>query len=221
MADTETPLQSMSPPSFLRRLYDRVFPKVPDFFLLLSEQCFQVAHTAGLLIEFMETGDPSVGKQIRQDEHEADRIKVRNLHTLNEAFSTPIDREDIYRAIIDLDEVVNYCKTTVSEMDVLGLVPDKFSLEMALHIKEGVDSLVSGYARLATAPEAAAIDADTARKAERKVEKAYRRAIAALFQGDDYITMFKRREIYRHLSNAADRMSNAANTLHDIVVKIC
>ena len=59
-----------------------------------------------------------------------------------------------------------------------------------------------------------------ARKAERKAEKSYRRAIAALFQGDDYITMFKRREIYRHLSNAADRMANCANTLHDIVVKI-
>jgi len=63
-------------------------------------------------------------------------------------------------------------------------------------------------------------DADMARKAERKAEKSYRRAIAALFQGDDYITMFKRREIYRHLSNAADRMANCANTLHDIVVKI-
>ena len=52
------------------------------------------------------------------------------------------------------------------------------------------------------------------------MEKAYRRAIADLFQGDDYINMFKRREIYRHLSNAADRMADAANTLHDIVVKM-
>ena len=59
------------------------------------------------------------------------------------------------------------------------------------------------------------------RTAERRVEKAYRRAIADLFQGDDYINMFKRREIYRHLSNAADRMANCANTLHDIVVKMC
>jgi len=42
-----------------------------------------------------------------------------------------------------------------------------------------------------------------------------------LFQGDDYIHMFKRREIYHHLSNAADRMANCANTLHDIVVKMC
>jgi uncharacterized protein Yka (UPF0111/DUF47 family) len=208
-------------PSIFRRLFERVFPKMPDFFALLSEQCVHVSHSAGLLVEFMETGDAQVGQLIRQDEHEADIIKVRNLHTLNEAFSTPIDREDIYRAIVDLDEVVNYCKTTVSEMDVLGVVPDKHCLEMAMHIKIGVDALASGYARLASQPAAAAQDADAARKAERKVEKGYRRALADLFQGDDYINMFKRREIYRHLSNAADRMANCANTLHDIVVKMC
>lgn len=206
---------------FLRRLLARIFPKMPDFFSLLSEQCQHVAHTASLLVDFMESGDPAVGKQIRQDEHEADRIKVRNLHTLNEAFSTPIDREDLYRSIIELDEVVNYCKTTVSEMDVLALAPDKHCLEMAMHIKLGVDALVIGYAKLAKTPAQAAEDADTARKAERKVEKAYRRAIAELFQGEDYIHMFKRREIYRHLSNAADRMANCANALHDIVVKMC
>ena len=112
-------------------------------------------------------------------------------------------------------------KTTVNEMDVLGVVPDKHCLEMAMHIKIGVDALAAGYSRLGSRPEEAAADADAARKAERKVEKAYRRAIADLFQGEDYINMFKRREIYRHLSNAADRLANCANTLHDIVVKMC
>jgi len=208
-------------PSIFRRLFNRVFPQMPDFFGMLASQCRQVSHTTGLLVEFMETGDASVGKQIRKDEHEADRVKVHNLHTLNEAFSTPIDREDLYRAIIDLDEVVNYCKTTVSEMEVLGLAPDKHCLEMAMHIKLGTDALAVGFARLATTPKEAATDADTARKCERRVEKAYRRAIADLFQGDDYIQMFKRREIYRHMANAADRMANCANTLHDIVVKMC
>ncbi len=105
-------------PSIFRRLIDNIFPKAPDFFALLTEQCSHVTHTTGLLVEFMESNNPATGQQIRQDEQEADRIKVHNLHTLNEAFSTPIDREDIYRAIIDLDEIVNYCKSTVSEMDV-------------------------------------------------------------------------------------------------------
>ncbi len=164
-------MSSDTKPPLFRRIFERVFPKMPDFFSLLGEQCRQVAHTAGLLVEFMETGDTIVGQQIRQDEHEADRVKVHNLHTLNEAFSTPIDREDIYRAIIDLDEIVNYCKTTVNEMEVLGLAPDKHCLEMAMHIKLGADALAQGYALLAKQPRAAAEQADAARKAERRVEK--------------------------------------------------
>ena len=34
------------------------------------------------------------------------------------------------------------------------------------------------------------------------------------------IEIFKRREVYRHLSNAADRVAEAGETLHDIVVKL-
>jgi len=32
--------------------------------------------------------------------------------------------------------------------------------------------------------------------------------------------ILKRREVYRHLSNGADRLARAGQTLHDIVVKI-
>lgn len=211
----------MKSPGIFQRLLDRIFPKMPDFFGLLSEQAAQVANTTRLLVEFMESGEEAIGQQIRQDEHEADLLKIRNLHLLNEAFATPIDREDIYRAIMDLDEIINYCKSTVSEMNVLELKPDKHSLEMAMHIKLGVDSLVAGFQKLGTSPQTASHDADAARKAERRIEKIYRRALANLFQGDNYIHMFKQREIYRHLSNAADRMAHCANTLHDIVVKMC
>jgi len=213
----------MSEPSrsLFSALFDRVFPKTPDFFKLLTEQCLQVSLSVDDLVEFMETGDEALGKKIKQDEHEADLIKIRNIHILNEAFSTPIDREDIYRAIADLDRIVTYCKTTVSEMGVLGVTPDRFIVEKSRLLKEGVDALVAGFGRLGSAPLAAADDADTARKAQRRVEKLYRIALAELFKGDDYINMFKRREIYRHLSNAAHNMAHCANTLHDIVVKMC
>ncbi|MEZ5095468.1 MAG: hypothetical protein R2731_04785 [Nocardioides sp.] len=32
--------------------------------------------------------------------------------------------------------------------------------------------------------------------------------------------VFKRREVYRHLSNASDRVARAGEVLHDIVVKM-
>ena len=207
--------------SFFMRSIERIFPKSPDFFAMLAEQSMQAAHTAGMLVEFMVTDDPEMNVEIKKDEHVADVIKVRNIHALNEAFSTPIDREDIYRAIMDLDEIVIYCKTTVKEMSMLGVAPDAYTLEMAKLLKEGADAVAAGFAKLAVNPQLAASDADTARRAERRVEKLYRKALADLFQGEEYINMFKRREIYRHLSNAADRMAHSANTLHDIVVKMC
>ncbi|MBK7955176.1 MAG: DUF47 family protein [Candidatus Accumulibacter sp.] len=203
-----------------RRLYERVFPTVADFFGMLAQQSTNAAETTRLLVEFMETGDVSVSQRVRDDEHEADRIKAANLSVLSDAFSTPVDREDLFRAITTLDDIVNYCKSTVVEMDMLGLQPDKHSLEIALHIREGAEALAKGFGRLATDPAGAGLDANAARKAERTVEKSYRRAITALFQGDDYLNMFKRRETYRHLSNAADRVADAARALDNIVVKL-
>ncbi len=206
--------------TLLAIILDRVFPKMPDFFHMLTEQNVLVARTVDLLVEYMEHDGPAVADALKLDVHEADVIKVRNLHELNEAFSTPIDREDIYRAIMALDDIVMYCKTTVHEMDVLDVKPDAFTRDIAQHIKDGVNALAQGYALLATKPAEAAQYADAARKAERRAEKQYRIALSTLFEGDDYVNMFKRREIYRHLTNAAQHMAQCANTLHDIVVKI-
>ena len=62
-----------------------------------------------------------------------------------------------------------------------------------------------------------------AKALENRVESVYREAIAALFAGprdvDHVVEMLKLREIYRHLSNAADRGDEAANIIGDIVVK--
>lgn len=212
-----TPGQSQS---LLARLFERFFPKMPDFFVMLHEQSTQVERTVALLVRYMETGDPTYGDQIKEDEHVADRVKIHNIHALNESFSTPMDREDIYRAITHLDEIINFCKDGVLEMDALGLKPDKYTLEMARLLHEGTVCLRDGYGRLGKNPADASKDADLARRAERKAEKLYRVALAELFQGEDYIHMLKRREIYRHLTNAAERMAHCANTLHDIVVKM-
>jgi uncharacterized protein Yka (UPF0111/DUF47 family) len=211
---------SKQPPSLLHRLIGRIFPSMPNFFGLLEEQCTHASHTVGLLVEFMDTGDEAVSLQIRHEEHEADLAKARNLQILNESFATPVDREDIYRAIMALDEVVNYCKTTMYEMHDFAVPPDRYLLEMATLLKEGVDALAHGFGKLPKALDDAATAAKASRKAERNIEKAYRRALAELFEGNDYNMMLKRREIYRHMSNAGDRLAGCAGVLNDIIVKI-
>jgi uncharacterized protein Yka (UPF0111/DUF47 family) len=51
------------------------------------------------------------------------------------------------------------------------------------------------------------------------MEDLYRAALARLFAGDDVREMLKVREIYRHLSNSADRADAIGKLIGKIVVK--
>jgi uncharacterized protein Yka (UPF0111/DUF47 family) len=226
-------------PSLIARLIDRVFPAMPDFYGLINAQCGLVCEAMNLFVEFMETGDAEKGKQLRLMEKEGDAMKANQMAILNRSFATPMDREDIYRAIVTIDEVLNYAKTTVREMEALSVTPDHHMKAMTRVIRDGCLSLESGYRKLSTAPLEAEAFADAAHKAERKTEKMYRAALAELFRTDRQLEalrqgaddagaaallhvmeVFKRREIYRHLSNAADRLEHAAGVLEDIAVQI-
>ena len=225
--------------SVLIRLKDRVFPRVPDFYSLLNDQCDNAVEAMEVFVQYMESGDEALASKVRALEKRGDELKERNTDLLNKSFSTPMDREDIYRAITTIDHIVNYAKTTTREIDVLKITPDKYMLELARLLREGTYALCQGYRKLTEQPSRADKDADAARKAERSSEKVYRKALGELFNEERYleelgkhaqdttvtavtlvIEIFKHREIYRHLSNAADRLARAGEVLHDIVVKI-
>ncbi|WP_313954209.1 DUF47 family protein [Accumulibacter sp.] len=209
--------------SFTRRIMQRVFPKVPDFFALLAAQSAHVNDAASLLVEYMGSDSQQASKKLVEAEREGDRHKVRNLTLLNEAFSTPIDREDLHRAIINLDEIINSCHSIVVEMhsEVLALKPDKACLEMAVYLKAGVEAVAAGYGRLGSDPQGGRADAEKADKALKSLARTYRCALAELFNDNDFHNIFRRKEIYTQLSRAGDRLNICNSTLLDIVVKLC
>ena len=254
--DNEASPMPDSSTSRFSRLLSALFPRMPDFHGLLNDQCDLVVRAMDEFVAFMETGDAAKAKKVRQLEHEGDKLKARNIDVLNRSFSTPFDREDIYRAITTIDEGLNYAKTTVREMEVLGIEPDTHMLEIARLLHQGAKALQTGFARLKANPLAAERDTAAVRKTERQTEKVYRKAIAELFDPEHYaqelaerrrepgedlelllepmdqagcssvakglsfvMEALKRREIYRHLSNAADHLAHAGDILHDIVVK--
>jgi len=90
--------------SVVTRLVDRVFPRMPDFYGLISSQCDLVCEAMDVFVTFMETGDRAAGERVRAMEKEGDDLKARNMGVLSRAFATPMDREDIYRAIVTIDE---------------------------------------------------------------------------------------------------------------------
>ena len=226
--------------SVVTRLVDRVLPRMPDFYGLMNDQCDLLVTAMEEFVEYMHSGDPAKGAHIADVlEKQGDELKRRNMVVLGDAFATPMDREEIYRAIEGIDHVLNYAKTTVREMEAFEVTPDSYTLEMAVHLKEGADALQAGFRKISTAPTEAEADTQAVRKAERQIEKTYRRAIAELLKAEEHhaklmsdgggtgsdalrcmTKIMGRREIYRHISNGGDRLARAGQTLHDIIVKI-
>jgi uncharacterized protein Yka (UPF0111/DUF47 family) len=221
-----------------RPLARRLFPRVPDFHGLLAAQSEVALEALEELVAFLGEGEPDRGERVRALEKEGDRRRAETLATLAASFATPFDRGSIYASSVAIDDVVNYAKTTVRELEVLDVGPDDWMLRMAEELREGAAALKAGFERLQEDPDAATTAAVAAHKAERTVEKVYRAAVAEALAPEQYaerlrsgdaeavpaafaelLTALRRREIYRHLSNAADRLDEAGRALSDIVVQ--
>ncbi len=168
--------------------------------------------------------DTSAAARLTTAEKQADEARRILICELNKTFITPFDREDIFSLSRTIDDVLDYAYSTVTEMEVLKVRPTPFMLRIASILRDAANELLMAVDRLEQHPEVANEHAQRAKTLENRVEEVYREALADLFSGAEDIKhvmkMLKSREVYRHLSNAADRGDEAANVVADIVVKI-
>lgn len=168
--------------------------------------------------------DTSAAQRLITTEKQADEARRILIAELNKTFITPFDREDIFSLSRTIDDVLDYAYSTVTEMEVLKVRPTPFMLRIASILRDAAYELLMAVDRLEQHPEVANEHAQRAKSLENRVEDIYREALADLFSGAEDIKhvmkMLKSREVYRHLSNAADRGDEAANVIADIVVKI-
>jgi hypothetical protein len=204
---------------FWRGLLRRFVPEVPDFARLLETQSAQVRRTIDDLVQYVGQPEAELRDRLHRDEKEAESLRDENMKRLNNAFSTPFDREDIYRAIEELDWIVVHTRRTAREMAILGVTPDNFIREICLEIQTGVKALETGFGQVASDPQAANRQAEVARAIDRRARRIYEEALGELFEGEDVVDMLRRREIYHHLADGAKRVRKTAEVLQDIIVK--
>ncbi len=199
-------------------------PREDKFMRLLIEQAAKTVEGMELLEEFMEATDKEVAKRLVRVEKEADEVRRILIDELNRSFITPIDREDIFALSLTIDDILDYGNSTVDEMVILEVESNSYLRRMVSLVREAAHEIHMGVLRLQDHPNVASDHAVRAKALENRVETVYREALAELFHGptdiDHVMEMLKLREIYRHLSNAADRGDAAANVIGDIVVKM-
>ena len=203
----------------------RFFQARPDRFIqLLLQQSDYTVQGVEALLEYLKKPNEDRAKEVTRLEKEADEIRRILIDELNRTFVTPIDREDIHSLSRAIDDVLDYAHSTVDEMAMLEVEPNHFLQRMVSLLRDAAHEIHLGVLRLSDHPGVAEDHAVRAKALENRVEAVYREALADLFHRpqdvEHIVEMLKLREIYRHLSNAADRGDEAANVLSDIVVKM-
>ena len=197
--------------------------KTNRFIELLIKQAEYSVMGMQKLLEYVKEPSEALATEVTQLEKEADEVRRILIDELNKTFVTPIDREDIFALSLTIDDVLDYADTTVEEMHMLGVQPNAFMERMVSLLTDAAREIYMGVQRLEDHPNVANDHAVRAKALENRMETVYREAIADLFAMprdiDHVVEMLKLREIYRHLSNAADRGDAAANVIGDIVVK--
>ena len=202
-----------------------LFKKRQNVFIkLLHDQAALTLDGMDALVTYLTTRDPVASALLTSKEKEADEVRRIFIDELNRTFVTPFDREDLFALSRTIDDVVDYAYSTVSEMEILKVEPTSFMQRMASLLRDAAYELLQAVDRLENHPRVSTEHAQRAKALENRVEGVYREALADLFSNVEdvqhIVSMMKLREVYRHLSNAADRGDEAANVIADIVVKI-
>ncbi len=190
-----------------------------DFYKLLLEQAEITLEGLAALEEFIKEPDPAKGMLVQDLEKKADDQRRVVIDALNQSLVTPIDREDIFSLSRVIDDMIDYAKSTVEEMMLFEVPTDDFLKRMAKAIHAGGEEVVAAVRSLRDHPRVCEEHMIRAKKNENAVEHIYREALVMLFKSKDIIRILKTRELYRHLSNAADRGDEAADIIGDILVK--
>lgn len=202
----------------------KIFKKRRNVFInLIHEQASITLEGIDFLKAYLLDPSPELAAKLTAKEKEADESRRILIDELNRTFITPFDREDIFALSRAVDDVLDYAYSTMNEIEIFKIHPTNYMVRICSLLRDATFEILKGVERLQDHPGVAAEHAQRAKALENKIEDVYREALAAMFvETDDVkqlVLMLKLREVYRHLSNAADRGDEAANALADIVVK--
>lgn len=206
--------------SFVKGVIPMIFfRKRPDFYKMLLDQARKVEEGMIALVDYIRNPALLNGRKVLRLEEDADDLRAHVEIELNNAFVTPIDREDIHLLSCSVDDIIDYAKSTVEEMMALQVKPNDHMLLMAEGLCEAARAIAEAIACLEEDRKKATELVVYAKKRENYVEHCYREALVELFKMKNVVAILKVREIYRHMSNAADRGDEAANIIGNILVK--
>lgn len=201
------------------------FKKKDKFALQLSDIALNLKESAAYFAEYKlkASSDLIIFSNTMKDyETKGDSFVHSIIQDLNNAFITPIEREDILALAMSMDDVLDGLEHTAALFDMYSIVVvDEYMLEFVeairlstIEIETAVELMVSKKL-----PQMRS-HAIKIKDYESKCDAVLRRSIKNLFQTEkDPIRIIQYKDIYEELEEIADHCQQVANTFESIIMK--
>jgi uncharacterized protein Yka (UPF0111/DUF47 family) len=163
---------------------------------------------------------PKVAERVKDLEHECDRISHEILRSIDQTFITPIDREDIHRLAIRLDDVMDLIDGTVRRVLLFHIAqPTPYSQKLSEIIVSTAQELVEAVSEL-KGRRGVVAHCIRIKQFENEGDMVFHDAVASLFAGDIApIEVIKWKDVYENMERCLDSCELVAHILESVVLK--
>ncbi len=197
-------------------------PRDEKYFERFHEMALRIHEAAKAWDKFFRGESPvaTVADQIKRLEHECDEISHEILRGIDRTFITPIDREDIHRLAVRLDDVIDLIDSGVRRIALFNITePTPRSRRLSQVIVETTAVMVQAVAAL---PKNKGVVEHCIRikQLENEGDVAYQEAVASLFhEKTEPLEVIKWKDIYENMEGCIDQCEAVAHVLESVVLK--
>lgn len=201
----------------------RLTPQRREFYDLYTQASANAVAIADRLVALLDSFPDDTAdalRDIKELEHEGDRLTHDVIYLLNRTFVTPFDRDDMYRLAAALDDVCDHVDEAADNLDAykVKVIPAR-AKEQAEVIRRAAGKLHAAVQLLEGFKDSRKHLIEL-RRLEDEGDRLAREAVAELFRsGQDPLSIIRWKDIYERLEEAIDACENAADVLEAIVVK--
>lgn len=185
---------------------------------LLREQAATTCKGVSIALDAIEghTGIEESRKNVNDIEHEGDEIRAKVVHTLAKAWTTPLDREDLFRFSRSIDDVLDNTRDFVRELHLWQGNAGEHADVALTHVNVALRDL-----ELAMAAEGADMRKYCleASKESARVRRAYESGLAAVYTGEITMDTLKTRDLLRRIDVIGLRLGESSDAILDGLVK--
>ena len=198
-------------------------PQRKEFFRLYSRSSANLVEISELLIRFLERfpeDGTDVARDIKELEHEGDRLTHEIVSLLNRTFVTPFDRDDMYGLAGALDDICDHVDEAAGNIASFGVREIRpRALDQAHLIHRAATKLHDAVGRLEGFGESPR-ELHELHELEDEGDRVEREAVSELFRsGEDAISVIRWKDIHERLEEAVDACQHAGHVLEAILVK--